>query len=488
MAGLAITLVSGVLLALYLDWNFVELGLVLGLAAARSRLHAPWFDRIEQFGVQVARRRGVCIVAAFVLPILIRVALLPWDPVPQPWLPDEFSHLLVADTLVHRRLANPSHPLWVNFETIHEIFKPTYASIYFPGLGLVLAVGTLLGHAWIGVLLSSGAMCAALLWMLYGFFPPRWALLGGMLAVLRWGALSYWVNSYWGGTIGALAGALVFGAYARLRKRPSISHSTVLGLGLVLLAYTRPLEGFMVGASVMAALLWSWRTRPSAELVRAAVPAFVLIGLGLAVLGMYFQAITGSPFHMPYRVNQELYGWPLTLPWDHPKLVSYRNPDLAAYYEWERCTQLRKTWPVEALKFSTFTLGPLWRFFVGPALTVPLLLGGRWYRSPKIRLLVICLVISCVVGFVIAAYPHYVAPAAGCCLAAVVQGLRYLRLRSVAWTRAVLATCCLMVPLRAFVDSRHLPHTLPGYHSWSALGHDQGQHRAGLVKRLLQTP
>jgi hypothetical protein len=49
----------------------------------------------------------------------------------------------------------------------------------------VLALGQLLGQPWIGVLLSMAAACAAITWMLHGWVPARWALLGGFLAVMR---------------------------------------------------------------------------------------------------------------------------------------------------------------------------------------------------------------------------------------------------------------------------------------------------------------
>jgi len=57
--------------------------------------------------------------------------------------------------------------------------------------------------------------------MLQAWLPPPWALLGAALAVLRLGILSYWMNGYWSASIVALAGALVLGAWPRLRKHLS---------------------------------------------------------------------------------------------------------------------------------------------------------------------------------------------------------------------------------------------------------------------------
>jgi hypothetical protein len=45
-----------------------------------------------------------------------------------------------------------------------------------------------------------------------------------------------------------------------------------------------------------------------------------------------------------------------------------------------------------------------------------------------------------------------------------------------------------MLPVRAFVDSRYLPGTTPGQHSWSALGSNQGEWRARLIRKLDAMP
>jgi hypothetical protein len=126
---------------------------------------------------------------------------------------------LVADTLLHSssgESAASAAPILRNFFVLQT---PAYASIYPIGQGLTLAIGrAIFGLPWAGVLLSTAAMCGLCYWMLRGWTTPGWALLGGMLAVIEFGPLSSWMNSYWGGSLAAVAGCLVFGALPRVRS------------------------------------------------------------------------------------------------------------------------------------------------------------------------------------------------------------------------------------------------------------------------------
>src|SRR6266851_447797 len=316
--------------------------LLVALAFLLLAVLAPrWSEhlfQIESAFSKLAQRKTLAIWLLFVSVIAVRLAVLPLLPLPVPGIHDEFSYLLMGDTFAHGRLANPPHPMWMSFETFHVNWHPTYSSMYPPAQGFVLALGQWLGHPWIGVLLNGAAMCAAILWMLQAWLPARWAFLGAALVALKFGFASYWMNSYWGGAVAATGGALVLGALVRIVKRAKIRDAVLLGIGVAILANSRPYEGSLFCVPAAAWFFW-WligrtKSRQSlrARLRNVLVPLGIVLASTAAFMGYYNWRLTGNPLLLPHVLNERTYDYRLFL-WDHHKPeVRYRNQQFEDYY------------------------------------------------------------------------------------------------------------------------------------------------------------
>jgi len=395
-----------------------------------------WFQVVENFGSRIASRKQLAIGLVFVATMGVRLSLLPLLGVPLPSGHDDYSYLLMGDTFAHGRLANPTHPEWPSFETFHVLSHPTYSSIFPPAQGLALAIGEVLGHPWIGVLLSVSAMCSAVVWMLQGWMPARWALLGGVLAMSNLGIVSYWMNSYWGGAMAAIGGALVLGALSRIRHAQNVRDnllilSLIMGLGIAILANSRPLEGFIFCLPVAGALL-NWLSGKRSPPLRVTMqhvvaPLALVFFITIAFMGYYNWRVTGHPLLLPHSLYLHEHDSPIFL-WERLKApVHYGNRQFDDFYNgWVRDTYrgttrdvLRMSWD----KVRAFPAAFLW------AGSLPILLLLPWvFRDKKMRLLVVELVI-CVVGLFLVVYsnPHYAAPLTCVIYALVVQGTRHLR-------------------------------------------------------------
>lgn len=341
--------------------------------------------------------------------IALRLALLAQAGPPIPSSADDNSYLLLADTLSHFRLANPTHPFFRFFESNFVLQQPSYSSIFPMGQAIALELGrAIFGHPWAGVLLSEAALCALCYWMLLGWVRPPWALIGGLLAVFELGPLTTWMNSYWGGAVSGIAGCLVFGALPRLCKTGRTRDAILLGAGLGLELLTRPYESVFLGALVAVTfVLPGWRRMvASAPLAIAATLPFMALTLAQN------KAVTGSWTTLPYITSRFEYGVPTTFtfqpnPVPHRPLTQEQQDGYEAQSEVHAAESMLPFTDRLLDRFSYV------RFFVFPALfaAVPgLFLAFRRKRMILPAASIVLLLAA--EAFYPYFYPHYIAAVA----------------------------------------------------------------------------
>jgi hypothetical protein len=390
-----------------------------------------WLRPLEQRLAQFSRRKTLTAVSLGIAAILLRLALLPVCPIPVPAVHDEFSYLLAADTFAHGRLANPPHPMWMFFDTFHVLQHPTYASKYPPANGAAIAVGQLLGHPWIGVLLSMAAMVMAMTWMLQGWFPPPWALLGGVLVVARLGLFTYWVDSYYNGSVAAVGAALVLGAFPRVLHKNRLRDATLMGAGAVILACSRPVEGFIFCIPVAILLPLAFRFRRKSRngfLPRVLLPMAPVLAAGLIFLVFYNTRVTGHPLLFPYvAYHREYFNYPV-FAWQKVQApLHYSNPQFEVFFNtWQRA-HYPLTWAGWRERTSS-AFWVWWFVFLGPVFTLPFVMLPRVLRDRRMRL-PLCQFLLCAAGLLSIVWfqPHYAAPLAASLFILLVQAMRHLR-------------------------------------------------------------
>jgi hypothetical protein len=148
-------------------------------------------------------------------------------------------------------------------------------------------------------------------------------------------------------------------------------------------------------------------------------------------MGYFYWRVTGNPFRMTYKVNRETYAVvPYFLFFSKRAVPQYHHPVMQYFYA---------RWEVDQFDESHTFLGfarrtgdkiaQLWRFFAGPAFSLPLIAFPWILRDRRMRLaLVACVIFS--LGCLVETwtFTFSVAPAVGLFYLLLIQCARHLNL------------------------------------------------------------
>ena len=360
---------------------------------------------------------------------------------PVPLVQDEFSYLLAADTYAQGRLTNPTHPHWHHFETTHVFHEPTYMSKYPPAQGMLLGLGQWLtgnplAGVWLGTVLAAAAVC----WMLQGWVPGRWALLGSLLLVAHVTTQINWGQTFWGGQAAVLGGALIYGALPRILNGAGPAMGVALGIGLAVLANSRPYEGAIVSLPVALALT-AWlmgRNRPPLRSIvtRTVLPAGAVLAVTILTMGYYNHQVTGDPLRMPYTVHEDTYGYaPLFLWGSLRPAPDYRHPSIrdTHAYTADVFNRQRRLTLAELATVKTVNITGVAVRTWSPVLLIALLAMPWALRRRHMKWAGLA-VAGNVLALSVATWSHlghYYAPSMAAVWLLIVQGLRHMHLMTV---------------------------------------------------------
>ena len=413
--------------------------LVICVACLAARWK-PWLRLMGQAEAVIRKfseRPVVCFFGIYVTAIVIRLALLPVEPVPRPLLHDEFSYLLAADTFVHGRLTNPQPPVPAAFETFHVNVWPTYQSMYLPGTGLLLALGQLLGSPWIAVLLTSALFCAMVYWAISGWLPRPYGLAAALLALAVCFNWNRWFDNYFCLGFMGTAGALVMGSVPRIFHRRSAASTVPLGIGLCILMLTRPYEGCIVSLPAVCVLMWALlRHTGWKQVARLASVPLLMLFFAFGWLCYYNWRGTGHALLFPYVLNYRQYHITGPFIFSHLRpLPVYHHESMQKFYtHWEMNTYRMVT--RSPFQFFRLKAKSYYHFYLlGNGLV--LLFGCIAAFSKRgLQLALALAILSFSVEVLLMAwypYPQYAAPSAALFFTLIAVGLFAMRRMQFRW-------------------------------------------------------
>ena len=307
------------------DWQFYAFLLFCALTLAFYLLHQKSILKIDKIFDLPSKFAGKSELWNYLLigiiQLLLCFLLVLSVGIPVPQTHDEFGFLLAADTFLQGKITNPTPFSPRHFEYFHILVEPVYTAKYPPLQGIFLAAGTAFaGYAIAGVWLSGVLASFAVYWLLRVFFSPRWSLFGACLWIFA--PLNIlWCDSYWGGHVAIIGGALSIGAVVRLLKSGKRKYLIIWGAGMFILFNSRLYEAALLTGILI--ILWLWNAfklkNNGREFYLSLALLCLIFAANLFFTGFYNYKVTGNAFLLPYRLHHSQY--------HRTPLFVFANPD-----------------------------------------------------------------------------------------------------------------------------------------------------------------
>jgi hypothetical protein len=216
------------------------------------------------------------------------------------------------------------------------------------------------------------------------------------------------MNSYWGGAVPAIGGALLLGAVPRIVFRRQFAHGATWAIGLAILLNSRPYDGAVLALLSAAVILW--KCRPS--LTRFAVPAAAVL-IPVALFMLYFNArVTGSPWELPYQLHDHQYGAPPVFVWSSFKPAPvYDHAVIQTFWRNVNADQVKDTQDHILASFLVKLSTMYVFFFCFYPLFLPALIWPYSLQTPEERIGVLLLVGGLLALFPINGFQYHYAAA-----------------------------------------------------------------------------
>lgn len=345
--------------------------------------------------------------------------------VAEPLTAIEAANRFAAESLARGRLGvEPPGPA-AFFETRELLADPRLVSRRPIAPAAWLATGFAFGAPLLGAWLGVGAVAAAVAWTVRGFTAARWAWVAGLGTLTLISFHHPWAQTFAGGTVPAIGGALWLGALVRrARRSTALGTAASAAAGLALLVLSQPVEGLLFAAATGIALGTHGPTRPS--IARAAAAG---LAVALTLQASINHRITGSWTTTPHAAYEAAYSSAPRYVWQTlriPPPIEHRH--LERYDEFVAIPATR--WPVPVARVWVDRLGDWLGGFPGPLAAVLAALAVVASRSRWTRLAAAGVAAAGATLFVKYPWqPVEAAPATAALALLAVTGLRWLVLR-----------------------------------------------------------